>query len=73
MNNDYLKLEFIQENVALITFKQITLTIPFVRAVNDALDHLLLLETKPLSLLTISNHPKIYCAGLNFQMFLRHK
>lgn len=70
MEDEFINLTFPNEKVALLTFKEITLTIPMVRSINKALDFLLEKEVQPLTLLTTSNHHKIYCAGLNFQIFI---
>lgn len=72
MEDKYIKLSFPVEGVALMEFKQPTFTIDFVRSINEGLDFLLKKDNQPLTLVTTSQHPKIYCAGLNFAIFSQH-
>jgi hypothetical protein len=70
MDNEFISLQFIEKDIALMTFKQPTLTIESVRVINEGLDFLLKKEVSPLALITTSSHDKIYCAGLNFKIFV---
>lgn len=58
--------------VALITIKSPVLTQGLVREYNIALDEIIAKEG-PKCLVTTSDHPKIFSAGLDFSLFTKHK
>lgn len=59
------------DTVALVTLLTHTIDVEIVRDYNAALDHVLSTEG-PRCLITTAAHPKIFCAGLNFEVFTRH-
>ena len=67
-DNEHLELKKIEANIWLMTFKFKTYTMDIVNAINLALDELDN-ETGELALITTSNHPSIYSAGLDFTVF----
>lgn len=57
--------------IGVITMLTHTIDIEIVRDFNATLDHILSSEG-PRCLITTAKNPKIFCAGLNFEVFARH-
>ena len=68
INNDLLELKVLKAPIWLMTFKFKTWTLQNIEAINQALDFLEA-QTGELGLITTSDNPKIYSAGVDFSMF----
>lgn len=68
LNNEFLELKLLKAPIWLMTFKFKAFTLQGVEAINRALDYL---DAQPgeLGLITTSNHPTIYSAGIDFTQF----